>query len=103
MTDVTITRETGADGAGRYVARIDGIAGEGELTLAPAGPGLFSADHTRVPEAMGGRGVARAMLDALMQDARAQGFRVIPRCSFVAREAARHPEWADLFAPSDAT
>ncbi|MDO5631159.1 MAG: GNAT family N-acetyltransferase [Paracoccus sp. (in: a-proteobacteria)] len=103
MTDVTVTKETHAEDTGRYVARIAGIDGEGELTFTPAGPGIISANHTGVPEAMGGRGVARAMLDVLMQDARSQGFRVIPRCSFVARQAARHPEWADLFTPPQGT
>lgn len=94
---------SGADGIelgkepGRYVARIPGIAGEGEITFTAEAPGVISADHTGVPDSMAGKGVARALLDFMLQDARAQGFRIVPRCPFVRGQYARHPEWAPLF------
>lgn len=95
MTDqITISRH---DDAGRYVARIAGIDAEAELTFTSPRPGVVSADHTGVPGPMAGRGVARALLDALLEDARKSGFRILPACSFVAKQAERHPEWADLF------
>ncbi|MDO5604174.1 MAG: GNAT family N-acetyltransferase [Paracoccus sp. (in: a-proteobacteria)] len=92
----TITKED--DGhRGRYVARIDGIDAEGEITFTHRGPGIISADHTGVPEAMNGKGVAKALLAHMLDDARASGFRIIPICPFVRGQYARHPEWADLF------
>ena len=92
----TITKED--DGRhGRYVARIDGIDAEGEITFTHRGPGIISADHTGVPEAMAGKGVAKALLDYLLEDARTSGFRIIPICPFVRAQYARHPEWAALF------
>lgn len=101
MTDVTITREDGGPG-GRYVARIEGLDAEGELTFTRQSEGLISADHTGVPESMGGRGVGKALVQALVADARASGDRIVPLCSFVRAEAERHPEWADVFAdPGD--
>lgn len=92
----TITREDGSPG-GRYVARIPGIAAQAEITFTHQGPGVISADHTGVPDAMAGQGVARALLDHMLNDARQSGFRIIPRCPYVHAQYARHPEWAALF------
>lgn len=96
MSDITITKEV--NGArGRYVARIAGIEGEGEITFTLPAPGILSANHTGVPETMGGKGVAKALLEHMLDDARKSGFRIIPVCPFVRKQYASHPEWADLF------
>lgn len=92
-----ITEETIDARHGRYVARIEGIAAEAEITFTRRGPDRISADHTGVPEAMAGHGVAKALLAYLLEDARAKGFRIIPLCPFVRAQYARHPEWAELF------
>ena len=92
---ITISKED--DGRrGRYVARIDGIDAEGEITFTHRGPGIISANHTGVPEAMSGQGVAKALLAHMLDDARANGFRIIPICPYVRGQYARHPEWAEL-------
>jgi uncharacterized protein len=96
MTDIVITKEDGPR-KGRYAARIDGIDAVGEITYRHPRPGVISANHTGVPEAMGGHGVARALLDFMLEDARANGFRIIPVCPYVRGQYAKHPEWADLF------
>ena len=80
----------------RYVVRTP--EGEAELTLSVLSPSRVVADHTYVPPALRGQGLAEAMVAALMADARALGFTVVPLCPFVAAQARRHPEWADLFA-----
>jgi predicted GNAT family acetyltransferase len=54
--------------------------------------------HTRVPEAVGGRGIAAAMMEAALAHARASGWRVVPRCSYAVRYLERHPEWTDVVA-----
>ena len=97
MTDIQLGKEETGGRNGRYVARIDGIEGEGEITFTHRGPKLISADHTGVPEAMNGKGVAKALLDYLLNDARENGFKIIPICPFVRAQYARHPEWSDLF------
>ncbi len=96
MSDIVITREDG-ERTGRYVARIDGIDVEGEIEFTYPRTGVISANHTRVPDVMGGRGVARALLEFMLEDARANGFRIIPVCPYVRGQYAKHPEWADLF------
>jgi predicted GNAT family acetyltransferase len=49
-----------------------------------------------VPEALKGRGVGQALVEALVADARAQGFTIVPLCPFVRAQYARHPEWSDV-------
>ena len=97
MTDVIVSREDGEGRKGRYVARVEGIDAEGEITITRRGPHLVSADHTGVPDAMAGLGVGRALIDFMLDDARANGFRIIPICPYVRAQYARHPEWAPLF------
>ncbi|WP_199259948.1 GNAT family N-acetyltransferase [Paracoccus binzhouensis] len=92
MAEIAVTKE-----GNRYVARIPGIEAEAEITFTRRGPAVISADHTGVPEPMAGRGVARALLDFMLQDARQNGFRIVPLCPYVRGQYARHPEWADLF------
>ncbi|MBK8199150.1 MAG: N-acetyltransferase [Acidobacteria bacterium] len=96
MNDIVITKEDGPR-KGRYVARIAGIEAEGEIAYTHPKPGVLSANHTGVPDAMGGRGVAKALLDFMLDDARTNGFKIVPVCPYVRGQYARHPEWSDLF------
>ena len=87
--------------AGEYHAHIPGERQVGRLTWVqhdtPQGP-VRVAEHTLVPRELEGRGIAGKLVDALVADARAQGFRITPQCSYVAAQFRRHPEWADLLA-----
>jgi uncharacterized protein len=96
MSELTITREDQPT-RGRYVARITGIDAEAELTFSKADEKLIIADHTGVPDAFRGKGVARALFDRLVSDARANGVKIIPLCPFVNAERQKRPEWADVF------
>ena len=58
--------------------------------------GALVIDHTGVPPAIGGRGVAGDLVKAALDYARAQGLRVVPACSYSAAYVQRHPEYADL-------
>jgi predicted GNAT family acetyltransferase len=95
-TEVRITREDGPK-RGRYVAKVDGVEGEGELVYHHAGEKVISADHTGVPDAFRGMGVGRALVERLVADARAEGFKILARCPYVKAEWGKHPEWNDLF------
>ena len=97
MAEPTITLEMRDRRHGRYVARIDGVEGEGEVTITRRGPHLISADHTGVPETMAGMGVASKLLAFMLDDARANDFKIIPYCPYVRAQYAHHPEWSDLF------
>jgi predicted GNAT family acetyltransferase len=82
--------------AGRYVAIIDGVDGEAEITFTVRGPALISADHTGAPDSMRGTGVAAKLVDHMIADARSNGFMIIPICPYVKAQYKKHPEWRDV-------
>jgi len=96
MPDMTITHHPTPRG-GEFVATVPGEAATGRLTYSARGS-VMVADHTLVPAAIGGRGVAGRLVEALIAHARAQGLKIAPQCSYVAAAFKRHPEWADLLA-----
>jgi predicted GNAT family acetyltransferase len=57
--------------------------------------------HTEVPKALEGHGIAGKMARFALDDARAGGLAVIPRCPFVADYIRRHPEYLNLVPPDD--
>lgn len=77
---------------------IDLPEGEAELVLSLATPSLVIAEHSEVPKALEGRGLASKMVARLVTDAEAKGFRIVPLCPYVRAQFRRHPEWAPLFA-----
>ncbi|QDL94103.1 N-acetyltransferase (plasmid) [Paroceanicella profunda] len=81
---------------GRFVARVPGVEGEGELTISKVSDVLIIADHTLVPDSMRGMGVGGALAESLIARARAKGQRIVPLCPFVRAQALRHPEWSDV-------
>ena len=91
---IEITHE-GNEARGEYRAQVPGRNAVARLTWKAMGPARV-ADHTLVPPEIGGRGVAAALVDALVEDARRQGFTIVPQCSYVEAQFRRHPEWAEL-------
>lgn len=95
MTTVTITHED-RGGRGRYVAEVAESEETGHLEWETGGEDVRVATHTIVPPSIGGRGVAAKLVEALVADARAEGFRIDPRCSYVEAMFRRNKDWADL-------
>jgi hypothetical protein len=97
--DLTITHHVQGAG-GRYVAAVEGAAEQGYLEWEPGaaqgGKEVRIAAHTIVPRAIGGRGVAAALVDRLVEDAERHGFLIRPDCSYVAKKFAENPGWASL-------
>jgi len=60
--------------------------------------GVMTIDHTGVPPALEGRGIAAALVQRAVADARAEKFKIAPLCSYVAAQFHRHKDWADLLA-----
>ncbi len=81
---------------GEYRATAPGIGGAGRLTWKARGDNVRVADHTLVPGELEGRGIAAALVDALVADAREHGFKIVPQCSYVEAKFRRNPDWADL-------
>lgn len=80
----------------RYEARLRGeLAGFVEYGRVR---GRLVALHTEVLPAFEGRGIASALVRRVLDDARASGTVITPRCPFFVRHFERHPEDADLLA-----
>lgn len=58
--------------------------------------GVLAFDHTYVPPELRGRNLAAILTKFALEDARAQGRKVAPLCSYVATYMQRNPEYADL-------
>jgi predicted GNAT family acetyltransferase len=56
--------------------------------------------HTIVPDALSGRGLAGELVKFALDDARSQGLKVVPQCSYVQSYLKRHPEYEDLVTTS---
>ena len=52
--------------------------------------------HTEVPKELQGRGLASILARAVLERARAEGWRVVARCPFIASYIERHPEYQPL-------
>ncbi len=52
--------------------------------------------HTEVPAALQGQGLAAALVQAVLAQARALGWRVRPVCGYVRAYMRRHPDTQDL-------
>lgn len=60
--------------------------------------GTLIFNHTEVPDSLSGQGVGSRLARGVLDDARARGMAVIPRCAFIASYIERHPEYRDLVA-----
>lgn len=94
MEGISITRIDEGD-HGEYRAHVPGSPHEARLTWV-AKNGARVANHTFTPSPLRGQGIAAILVDALIADARAQGFKIVPQCPYVEAAFRRHPEWAAL-------
>jgi predicted GNAT family acetyltransferase len=90
--EITRTDETTH---GAYLAELPEGGPPAELTWQARGIARI-ATHTFVPPAARGRGIAHRLVEAMVADAREQGFTIEPQCSYVDALFRRHPDWADI-------
>jgi predicted GNAT family acetyltransferase len=93
--EIEIVHEQGGR-SGTYVLVVDGVE-SGELDYRTT-DGTRAFTHTGVRAHLRGRGLAAALVRRGLDDARAEGLRVAPVCSYVARYLDEHPADADLLA-----
>ncbi len=96
MSDELTIELTEAEDRGRYEAHVEGSNATAELTYRYLADDLIVAEHTLVPEAFRGRGIAARLVQQLVTDARDRGLKILPQCSYVRSAFERHPEWRDL-------
>jgi predicted GNAT family acetyltransferase len=80
----------------RYEIRVgDDLAGFAAYTRLH---GVVTFTHTEIDPAFEGQGLGSTLARAALDDVRAEGLRVVPRCPFIRAYIERHPEYADLVA-----
>jgi predicted GNAT family acetyltransferase len=84
----------------RFVLLVDG-APAGFLRYHVHGR-VFTAIHTEIDPAFGGRGLGSVIVGHVLADVRRRGLRLQPHCPFVARYVQRHPDAADVVGGSAA-
>ena len=57
--------------------------------------------HTEVPAELSGRGVGSTLVCAVLEAARRERLRVVPRCTFVASILRHHSAYQDLLTADD--
>lgn len=92
--ELIVQREDGPT-RGRYVIHLE-PGYDAEMTFRKEADGTIIIDHTGVPPEYEGRGIAARLVNRAIADAREQGFKITPLCSYVVAQFRRHPEWADL-------
>ena len=81
----------------RYEAHLNGTLA-GWVDYGRVGSRLVAL-HTEVASEFGGRGIASALVRRVLDDVRAAGGTVTPRCPLFAAHFQRHPEDGDVLAP----
>ncbi|HUP45810.1 MAG TPA: GNAT family N-acetyltransferase [Thermoanaerobaculia bacterium] len=77
----------------QFEAQVDGALAVAAYDLEP---GRMTLTHTKVPPELEGRGIAGQLAKAALDHARAEGLKVVPECSYMAKYIERHPEYRDL-------
>jgi len=73
----------------RFEALVDGELSRVEYRIAGD---AFMINHTEVPPALGGRGIAGKLVAAAVTYARSAKLRVVPNCSYARTWLEKHPE-----------
>jgi len=94
--ELTVERED-SPGHGRYVIRLPGDL-EAEMTFRKLGSDTIAIDHTYTPPEFRGRNIAAMLMERSIADARRDGVKIRPLCSYAVVQFRRHKEWADLLA-----
>jgi uncharacterized protein len=78
--------------ANQFTTEVDGHRAELDYTIAD---GVMSITHTRVPQAIGGRGIAAELMREALKFAGQRGLSINPACSYAAAYMRKHAQSAD--------
>ncbi|QKT08429.1 N-acetyltransferase [Gordonia sp. X0973] len=95
MADLRIEHQPARE---RYEAHLD--EGGSDLSVGyidyMSEPDTLVLTHTVVHDQFSGRGFAAELAKYVLDDARANGKKIVPVCSYIQGYVAKHPEYADL-------
>ena len=96
MSEKPTTRVVDAPDASRFEAFVgDELAG---FVTYRRAPGEITFVHTEVFPKWEGKGVGSALARGVLDNARANGLKVVPRCPFIKGYIDKHAEYQDLVA-----
>lgn len=78
----------------RFVVLQDGLEAELVYQL-ESDHGPLIVEHTHVPDAWRGQGIAALLMGACVAHAIEHGMKIVPRCSYAAAFLGKHPEFAE--------
>ena len=86
------------DGGGSYSMAVEGALRPAILTWKAVGADgdVRLVDHTFTPPEARGKGLAAMLVQAIVDDAREQGFKIAPQCPYVVYKFGKNPDWGDL-------
>lgn len=73
-----------------------------QVTFPAVKDGVVNVNHTFVDESLRGQGVAGQMMRAVASQLREQQQKAVLTCSYAVKWFEKHPEYADLKAPTEA-
>lgn len=79
---------------GKFYVREDGK--EALMSYKTMEDNLLVYNHTYVPQELRGKGLAGKVVKTALEYARAEGYKVVPGCSYVRNYLERHPEYRDV-------
>ena len=68
------------------------------MTFRKIGADVIAIDHTYTPPQFRGRNIAAKLMERGIADARRDGIKIRPECSYAVVQFQRHKDWADLLA-----
>ncbi len=83
--------------SGRYVVDLAPVM-IGEMTYQRVNLNKIAIDHTRVPPEFRGKNIAAKLMEFAIKQAKKNRDKIVPECSYVRVQFARHKEWANLLA-----
>jgi len=78
--------------AHQFTAEVDGHRAELDYTVAD---GVMTITHTRVPQAIGGRGIAAELMREALKVAGERAWSINPACSYAAAYMRKHAQGTD--------
>lgn len=95
MSEGALSQITDNTGQNRFEMPVEGHTAFVTYRRSPQSIALL---HAEVPRELEGRGIGSRLAKATLDQVRAEGLKVVPRCSFIAAFIQRHPEYQDLLA-----
>lgn len=74
---------------------MDGDTQIGKVTYS-ASEGVWIVDHTGVSKEYGGQGIGGKLIEAVVDAAKKEKVKIVPLCTFAAKEFDRHPEYKEV-------